>query len=618
MSAAKHAYVTTTCDTCHGVTSVASFFPGAALNLQIRPTDGTHSAGAMLTGDCSGCHNTTNWLSTALPAGHMPNPGSQACNVCHTAIGSSLASYATLASIAVLHTGISNNCAQCHGDTTTTLTFYNNNDNPKSGVLAPVHIPILSGTDCTTCHGTNYVAGGFAGTAMSAAKHAYVTTTCDTCHGVTSVASFFPGAALNLQIRPTDGTHSSGTMLTGDCSGCHNTKTWLSTALPVGHMPNPGNQGCSTCHTAAPTNYTTLAAVSVLHTGISSNCITCHGAPNAAVPVFYLLYTPKNAAKMPSGVHIPSSVTACESCHASNFATGGFAGTSMNPSKHSAMFNVIGSNNCDACHESGRAFYGVNNLQVRPNGHHVGQDCSGCHNTNNWNNRASAKKTTAPVTTRSTVGLVVNTGVAARSGAGLPLNTGTVATGRGQGISGVPTGLAAQGAAAANTGISHAGVVNNCVSCHNGVLATGKGPTHVVSNSSCENCHTTMAWLPARFDHRGVTATCVSCHNGVTAPGTPSRHVQTNQACSVCHGTIAWLPANFSHVGINTANCQSCHNGITATAKQLGHVVTMADCGTCHNTLNWTVTTAPKPLKSLIARPKPSPTPRGAINGPTP
>src|SRR6202021_3619454 len=106
--------------------------------------------------------------------------------------------------------------------------------------------------------------------------------------------SLYMGAASPaLQLRPAD--HTSGTMLTGDCSGCHTTANWNSTALPAGHMPNPGNQGCTVCHTAAPTTYATLAANAVLHTGITTGCITCPGAPNATPPVFYLNYTPKDA-----------------------------------------------------------------------------------------------------------------------------------------------------------------------------------------------------------------------------------------------------------------------------------------------------------------------------------
>jgi len=87
------------------------------------------------TGDCALCHNTTDWKSNTLPIGHMPNPASQACAVCHTAINGTFASYATMGSVAALHTGITGNCGQCHGSPSGALTFYNNNDNPLAAVL---------------------------------------------------------------------------------------------------------------------------------------------------------------------------------------------------------------------------------------------------------------------------------------------------------------------------------------------------------------------------------------------------------------------------------------------------------------------------------------------------
>jgi cysteine synthase len=134
---------------------------------------------------------------------------------------------------------------------------------------------------------------------MTAAKHAFVTSTCTSCHE--KGLSFYMGAASPaLQGRPAD--HTSGTMLTGDCSGCHTTANWNSTALPSGHMPNPANTACNTCHMAAPTNYTTLAANSVLHTGISSGCAQCHGGSTALT--WYNNFTPKDAVLVPS--HIPA------------------------------------------------------------------------------------------------------------------------------------------------------------------------------------------------------------------------------------------------------------------------------------------------------------------------
>ena len=246
MTAAKHAFVPTACDTCHE--AGLSFTMGAASPaLQGRPADHLTSGNSQqATGDCSGCHTTADWTSNILPAGHMPNPGNQVCSVCHTAIGTTLASYATLASIAVLHTGIKGNCGQCHGSPSGALTFYNDNDDPKAAVLTPAHIPYLSGTDCSSCHTANYVTGGFGPTNMTAAKHAFVPTSCDTCHEA-GLSLYMGAASPALQGRPADHMAPTGTaqQQTGDCSGCHTTADWTSNVLPAGHMPNPGNQACA-------------------------------------------------------------------------------------------------------------------------------------------------------------------------------------------------------------------------------------------------------------------------------------------------------------------------------------------------------------------------------------
>jgi hypothetical protein len=376
--------------------------------------------------------------------------------------------------------------------------------------------------------------------------------------------------------------------MTDNCGQCHTTANWNSNTLPAGHMPNPGNQGCTVCHTAAPSNYATLATNAVLHTGITSGCITCHGAPNATAPVFYLNYTPKPASGL-SPPHIPTSTTGCESCHAISFTS--FSGTTMSSAKHTAMFAVIGKT-CDACHDASTLkFYGVTNLTTRPNGHHVGQDCSGCHNTNDWGGGSAKRKSTtaAQTTVRSRVGIVVRPG------------TVVPAIGNTMQLRGLRPGIVASipGATTAVIPPSHFGVTSNCASCHNGTLATGKGPTHVVSNDACQNCHTTVAWLPARFDHRGVQASCMSCHNGAFAPGKPAQHIQTTQDCGACHSTIDWRSVTFSHVGVS-GTCQSCHNGVTATGKPIRHVSTVQDCSSCHNTLSWTITVPSRSLEPLI------------------
>jgi len=596
MTPATHTNVANlACKTCHE--AGLSFYMGAASpGLQGRPANHT-SAAMAAPNDCAGCHTTANWNSNAMPAGHMPNPANTACKVCHI---SSPANYTTLAANSVLHTGIRSSCGQCHGGTSA-LTWYKA-FTPKDAVLSPAHIPYLAGTDCGSCHASStYAAGTFGPMNMTAAKHAFVTTNCVTCHE--KGRAFYMGAASPaLQGRPAD--HTSSQMATGNCSACHTTANWNSSsgALPAGHMPNPASQACSHCHVSAPGNYTVLAAKPVLHTGISRGCITCHAASNATPPVFYNNFTPKSARLAPA--HIPAGSTPCEDCHAVSFTS--FAGTTMSSSKHSLMFGFVSSSNCDACHEIGRNFYGVNNLTVRPGADHfAGRDCSGCHNTNGWGGNAAKKRLTSAATSKpGTVTTVVGAPAAQNSGRVGEPRSGTPRFGA-PGF-GAPGTLRGAGAAMP----SHAGVTSNCVSCHNGVLAQGKGSIHIASNNACENCHTTLAWMPARFDHRGINTSCVSCHNGVAAPAKPARHILTTQDCSTCHGTFAWRPATFSHVGVS-ATCHSCHNGITATAKQAQHVATALDCGTCHNTLNWAIPPAQRPqLRPLLPRP------RAAIAGP--
>jgi hypothetical protein len=588
MTQATHAGVGSTCNGCHD--AGLSFYMGAANpGLQGRPAD--HTGAMAAPADCNGCHTTANWNSTALPAGHMPNPAATACATCHIAAPSN---YAVLAANSVLHTGISGGCGQCHGGTAP-LTWYNN-FTPKDALLTPAHIPYDPGTDCGACHvSSTFAAGTFGPMNMTQKTHGFVSTACDTCHE--KGLSFYMGAASPaLQGRPAD--HTSGTMLTGDCSGCHTTANWNSTALPAGHMPNPANSACTLCHTTAPADYSTatLAANPVLHTGITTGCITCHGAPSATAPVFYPNYTPKDALLAP--VHIPTSTTPCENCHTVSFTS--FGGTTMNSAKHTLMFGVIGKT-CDACHNAvtpALSFYGVSNLTTRPGDHNSGSkktsDCSSCHNPSSWDGgaqtRAAAKATTRGVVTA----VVAAPNGAARPNAAEASNAVPAAIGSSRGI-----GTRGMVSAA----VSHVGVTAGCVSCHNGVLASGKGSNHITGSNLCQNCHITAGWLPARFDHQGVTAACASCHNGAITAGKSISHIPTAQDCGACHGTIAWTAVTFRHLNL-TASCSSCHNGVNAVGRQPNHPLSSQDCATCHNTQSWQAFATKAPLKPLLAKPR--------------
>jgi hypothetical protein len=130
-------------------------------------------------------------------------------------------------------------------------------------------------------------------------------------------------------------------------------------------------------------------------------------------------------------------------------------------------------------------------------------------------------------------------------------------------------------------------VLGTCFSCHNGSTATGKTANHVASGNTCDDCHTTNAWIPAVFDHGGVVpGTCSTCHNGATAAGKPANHIQTSAQCDDCHATVAWIPASFDH-SLVTGTCATCHNGSTATGKPSSHFITSLQCDDCHTSNNW-------------------------------
>src|SRR6266403_1530927 len=352
----NHMPTSNLCENCH-TTGIGTKTPSWA------PSKFDHTQMSVTT--CETCHSGTVKITTGFVSGkpttHVPTiPSAGDCSVCHGNTPTAETWDVLAASIATLHSGLPvTNCLLCHGGQTFAgvpapyIPMSISGVSPtKKTPLAPPHIPVLAGTDCSACHGAAYAAGGFGpATAMSVKTHTYLSTTCDTCHDTGK--SFYVGGGTPLQLRPADHvTSADPRMATGDCSVCHSTKDWTSTTMPVGHMPNPSNLSCLTCHTKSPSDYTpaTLAANAVLHTGVTANCGLCHGNTTAAL-TWANNYTPKDAVLTPS--HIPYlSGTDCSSCHAANYSTGGFGPTNMSAAKHAFVPTA-----CDTCHEAGLNFY---------------------------------------------------------------------------------------------------------------------------------------------------------------------------------------------------------------------------------------------------------------------
>jgi len=227
-----------------------SFYIGASTPaLQGRPADHVSSSDAQQqTGDCALCHNTTDWKSNTLPIGHMPNPASQPVR---SAIRDQrhVRELCDDGRVAALHTGITGNCGQCHGSPSGALTFYNNNDNPLAAVLTPRifriyrhRLQLLSrvelrhrrlrpdvderGQARLRAHGLQHLPRGEP----------------VVLHGRVDPGVAGPPASHQSSSNPQE--------VSGDCSGCHSTTDWNTTAKPPNHMPTPGTQTCSVCHTA--------------------------------------------------------------------------------------------------------------------------------------------------------------------------------------------------------------------------------------------------------------------------------------------------------------------------------------------------------------------------------
>jgi predicted CXXCH cytochrome family protein len=488
-----HTQVSGTCFSCHDNALIISTgaVPGKTpshiitdnncqnchTTVAFKPATFNHSG---ITNGCSGCHNGT--AATGKTATHIAS--SSSCQSCHSTVTWKPATR-------VDHLQVSGTCLSCH----------NNSVVISTGTVAgktPTHV--VSDNSCQNCHTTvawkpaNFTHNGITGNCISchngttatgrSLTHIASSNGCESCH---SVVTWRPATRVN---------HS---LVTGTCLSCHNNALVISTGTVAGKTPThvASDNNCQNCHTTVawrPANFT--------HNGITGNCVSCHNGVTA---------TGKNIS------HIASSNT-CESCHSV---------VTWKPAVRVDHTRVTGT--CLSCHNNALVI-STGTVQGKTPTHITSDNnCQNCHTTVAW----------------------------------LPAN------------------------------FTHNGITGNCVSCHNGTAATGKTQTHIATSNTCESCHSVVTWRPAtRVDHLQVSGTCLSCHNnslvistGTVAGKTPT-HVASDNSCQNCHTTIAWRPANFTHNGI-TGNCVSCHNGTTATGKTSTHITSSNTCESCHSVVTW-------------------------------
>ncbi len=161
----------------------------------------------------------------------------------------------------------------------------------------------------------------------------------------------------------------------------------------------------------------------------------------------------------------------------------------------------------------------------------------------------------------------------------------------------------------------HSGIIDNCASCHDGIMAEEKPTDHIPTDAPCETCHSVDTWdiQVEDFNHAAVEGTpCIDCHNNQTEAGKPDDHPATPDTCELCHNTDDWdevasasedddhdeeeMEEDFDHATVEGTPCIDCHNNQIEEGKPDNHPATPDTCELCHNTDDWDeINTAAQP-----------------------
>lgn len=554
--------ITIACDLCHNTTSfnLGGVFDHDVLARHPIPCmachDGVNAMGKIAghvptTADCSNCHDTTSFVGGFVDHSSSTVTG-QSCTDCHDgtkfwnpvdASGNPLLdangnpitqaipgppTYPTFPQfLADFHTAnASQSCGACHspGGSFTLATV----DHSSFGTVGAITLP--SGTTCADCHDGSFATGKSSG-------HLVTTEDCGVCHQPQGQgnppAINWLGAGFN---------HSSlsiaGNVSTPTCGSCHDGTN--ATGRSLTHVPLPvTGQDCLVCH--GSTTFTSFQLTTFDHAaaGITNNCVSCHDGKTHDTTLVI---------NKPVG-HIPTADD-CSKCHADTANGPGINGSITSGFARADPFiNAVHpayTNGCRNCHNDtyDNAIYLAKSHPI--DSVHTTVDannweCNACHTT------TGNFKETNPVNHQD------------------------------------PT-IEAQ----------------TCVSCHAAgrtVEPIGKGPTHPATSDSCQDCHQAGGSFTAGFDHTTLNSggsnyglACMTCHDGLTATGKTQNHVPTTRDCIACHAgypptVTSFVGGTFDHTGpeMSGKQCMDCHDGVIATGKTATHIPTNQDCGACHS-----------------------------------
>lgn len=567
----SHSGITNGCIACHGPTISNTSFYGITGIVMMPPTTPTGATSHLPTSTtCENCHAGST-PSTLLAVNGTPVvPGSLFRNPVPTST--------------MIHGGVTSGCIACHESGMSWLGMDRYPRNLTTWIAGNTYTgfhtrPLTVGSgfsntdasphpttgDCSQCHGNTI---SFGSPAAPANHIPYKTgASCGACHTSFGTAPTVTAIHTNLQSQTTN------------CVQCHsaaNAALYASSVTinpiktpAVDHIPM-GNLGCESCHvggsssiptTPVPTGAHFDGAV-FSHSGISTNCGTCHG-PNVLAGAFSgttFATTPPKGINGLAPAHIPvSNSVGCETCHTNSTPSAavpltGYSGT---PNFSGAKFShSLITGNCEQCHgvaASGTAYYGlpVNSIARLPSSGGVGTNfhiptdkgtatCADCH-------MASMP-----------AGLVAG------------VYTGTSPT-----LFRLP--------APAST-IIHNGVSGSCASCHEsgqgwmGMDLYPRSPNVLTTGAQYKgfNARPINGGSGYAFNDSGHPATgdCAQCHGSTVyfgAPALPANHIPfaSGASCTSCHqtwGTHPTIAAIHANIQSTTTNCAQCHSAANATA----------------------------------------------------
>ena len=487
-------------------------------------------------------------------------------------------------------------CEKCHQKSETPFKEFNKNKTVSTGKFKP-----LKSEKCNDCH-------------FDVHREQFKDQTCDACH---TVQEKWKGFTFKHNASAYRGFKLDGKHKDVVCEKCH--------ARSEINFEEFGNQKQVSVGTFKPIGYTTcISCHEDKHNGkFEKACEKCH-IPDSWEPRKFLHDPLTSDLK---GVH---NTLSCGACHKQSKDYKGLDSNCLS-CHNDVHFNQFG-RFCGDCHRQQAWIppdFNHTGVGFQLVGGHRKADCTDCHKNRSYRNTPSDCYVCHQTDYQSAPEHVTSS---------YPHDCTEChkISGTWQQVSHDHISFTFQGAHAALKGdcskchlsfsvIPFGTTDHDCYNCHAtaGVATTkyegATSPSHVTNNFSrtCTDCHTNIAWIPAKYTHRilqysGVhsTLTCSKCHTngypgayaGVSQDNCYACHAGNYQAapghvstgyphdCTACHSTTgtwanvrAYTHTTFTFTGAHTAirtTCTECH----ITGKTIPAGTGDSDCYNCHAT----------------------------------